>query len=110
MFDALKSIGRPWRRKGDVFPTYGLARIQWEGPWTKPGVPMAARYRHTHWVGVAQIIDNTIGIFDVNACGNGTGWCSLADWSGILVPWILKECEPKAHGGWHVTHGIEVGR
>jgi hypothetical protein len=32
------------------FPRHGLARVQWEGPWTEPGVPVSVRYRHTHWV------------------------------------------------------------
>ena len=50
MFGALKSIGLSFNRIGAAWPRYGLARIQWEGPWTQPGVPMRARYRFTHWV------------------------------------------------------------
>ncbi|HEX4302855.1 MAG TPA: hypothetical protein VHZ78_08675 [Rhizomicrobium sp.] len=107
MFDALRSIGRHWRRTDVRWPRYGLARIQWEGPWTKPGVPLRARYRQTHWVGSARSNGET-GIFDINAIGNGTGWCSEVIWANSLVPHILKECVPRADGRWHITHAIEV--
>ena len=104
---ALRSINRPWRKIGAAWPNYGLVRIQWEGPWTKPGVPMRARYRHTHWIG-AETGRSGIGVFDINCMNNGTGWCSLEDWSAVIVPHILQVCVPRASGKWHVTHAIEV--
>jgi hypothetical protein len=88
------------------FPRYGLARVQWEGPWTKPGVPMRARYRYTHWVGAASDGPD-IGIFDINCMNNGTGWCSLDDWRDVVVPYILQQY-PRASGQWHITHQIEI--
>jgi hypothetical protein len=88
------------------FPKYGLARIQWEGPWTKPGVPMRARYRYTHWVGAAWR-NNEVGIFDINCMNNGTGWCEYGNWKNIVVPNILKQY-PRASGLWHITHAIEI--
>jgi len=90
-----------------AWPEFGLARIQWEGPWTKPGVPMVARYRHTHWVGSMQIFGEA-GVFDVNCLNNGSGWVSLQEWATILVPWLLKQCSPRATGGWHITHSVEL--
>lgn len=115
---ALRSIGRRWRTQvlagtaggtsTDGWPTYGLCRIQWEGPWMDPGVPIRARYRQTHWVG-AQRGKRGIGIFDINAMNNGTGWCSLEDWTGTIVPAILQ-LYPRANGRWHITHAIEVER
>lgn len=110
MNDALRSIGRPWRKIGKDWPIYGLARVQWEGPWTAPGVPMRVRYRHTHWIGVDHADDGARGIFDINAMNNGTGWVSFSEWWGILVPWLLEQCEPGASGIWHLTHAIEVQR
>lgn len=107
MFEALASIGRPWVRIGKSWPQYGLARIQWEGPWTGPNVPMRARYRYTHWVGSRRDPFGSHGVFDVNAMGNGTGWASFEDWSTILVPHIIAHV-PRADGKWHITHGIEV--
>jgi hypothetical protein len=117
MWAILKSVGAKWKAKSvrevllsahDAWPDYGLARIQWEGPWTSPGVPIVARYRHTHWVG-AMRIGNERGIFDVN-CMNSGGWVSLSHWTRIMVPFILKQCHPKANGDWHLTHSIEVDR
>lgn len=108
MWEILKRLDVDWRLcKPPAWPTYGLVRVQWEGPWTEPGVPMRVRYRHTHWVGCCTA-ENSIGIFDINAIGNGTGWCALSDWEGILVPWLLKETQPKANGKYHLTHSVEI--
>lgn len=102
------TAGRP-RVAG--WPRYGLARVQWGGPWLKPGVPMAARYRWTHWVGSCWSDQRQEqGVFDINALGNGTGWCRLGDWEGIVVPWLLKQVAPRADGTWYITHSIELER
>jgi hypothetical protein len=121
MLDALHSVYAAglilgWRNvskrsgvlPGCDWPQYGLARIQWEGPWTAPGVPMRARYRHTHWVGAAQVPHRGIGIFDINCINNVSGWVAVSEWRQTVVPWILKECVPRAFGAWHITHSIEV--
>ena len=115
MFESLGRAGQDrgvsWFRRRDVeWPAYGLARIQWTGPWTKLGVPARAAYRHTHWVGAMRGPNGGTGIFDVNMLGNGTGWASVDDWRTILVPWLLKEAVPRADGGWFVTHSVEVER
>lgn len=102
-----EGLGRWWKSGwARGWPRYGLVRIQWEGPWMKAGVPIAARYRQTHWVG-ARHIGDAVQIFDVNAMAAG-GWISEANWTGILVPWILGACQPKADGKWHRTHVVEV--
>ncbi len=99
-----------------AFPEYGLARVQWEGPWTAPGVPIAARYRHTHWVGSASNgADHAspaweeLYVFDINAICAG-GWIPYSEWAGSLVPWLLKQCEPKSSGRWHITHAVHIDR
>lgn len=94
-------------RRLQSWPTYGLARIQWEGPWTAPGVPPRAAYRHTHWVGANARSPENVGIFDVN-CMSGGGWVPLAYWTASVVPWLLEHVAPKASGGWHITHSVEV--
>lgn len=103
----LRRVGRPWRKIGATWPHYGLVRIQWEGPWTVPGVPMRVRYRYTHWIGAA-ISDGDVGVFDINCVNNGSGWLPLSEWETILVPWLLKELYPMASGKWHITHAIEI--
>lgn len=115
MYAALRSLGVSWRATVDAagerriaFPSFGLARIQWSGPWTKPGVPMAARYRKTHWVGSWKG-DAGQCVFDVNAVCIG-GWISFSQWSNKLVPWLIRECVSGGDGFWWVTHALEVDR
>lgn len=112
MFQILRSLDAAWRRMPTAaltpWPAYGLARIQWEGPWMEPGVPIGARYRQTHWVGCCARNPDHIGIFDINCLNNGSGWVALEDWAAILVPAILKACHPRANGGWHITHSLAV--
>lgn len=85
-----------------AFPSFGLARLQWAGRWTNPGVPVRARYRHSHWIGVAGN-----KVFDINAMCVG-GWLPIDEWANQLVPWLLREVEPKATGEWWTTHSWEV--
>ena len=116
MFETLRRLGVKYQAEarnsigtgsspGEAFPAFGLARVQWGGPWTKPGVPMRARYRQTHWVASWRgrgIIKHAI--FDVNACY----WTDFESWKNILVPHILKECVPRNDGTWWITHSITI--
>lgn len=105
--------GGPWN-----YPMFGLARVQWEGPWTKPGVPMKARYRHTHWIGARNLsgirpgvqgFQDSYEIFDINCICVG-GWVSVREWETQVVPWLLKQVESKADGGFHLTHTVEISQ
>jgi hypothetical protein len=93
-------------------PRFGVMRIQWGGPWCKEGVPMAARYRHTHWVAVKYNLASGSPahskVFDVNALATGPGWLPFTEWSRVLVPGLIKQCEPKGDGDWWPTHCWEV--
>lgn len=91
------------------WPIYGLARIQWEGPWTAPEAPPKWRYRQTHWIGSARGQNGDIGIFDINCMNNGTGWCSIDDWQAVIAPALIANY-PRANGKWHITHAIEIDR
>jgi hypothetical protein len=111
MTDTLRRAGRAFRVKyrGDApaakIPVLrlGLVRVQWGGPWTKPGVPMAARYRETHWIAVAGS-----EIFDINAMCVG-GWMPARDWTHALAPWLIREAVPRGDGTWWPTHALELG-
>lgn len=86
------------------YPKFGLARIQWGGPWTDVGQPAGKRYRHSHWIAIDG--DMT---FDINALGVG-GWLTRGIWESKLVPWLLQQCEPESDGTWWPTHCIEIPR
>lgn len=107
MFETLERIGKPWRKIGAEWPVYGLARIQWEGPWTAEGVPMRVRYGYTHWVGSWKTEARGHGVFDINCINNGSGWVTFKDWDDFVVPALVHKYK-KSTGGWHVTHGIEL--
>lgn len=89
------------------WPEFGLVRVQWSGPWCAPGVPMRARYRHTHWVATDSCNGGLRRVFDINATCVG-GWIPYQEWNEQLVPWLLNECQPKADGKWWPTHSVEV--
>lgn len=105
MYAALRSMGIRWTPASD-WPDLGLVRVQWEGPWTKPGVPIKARYRHTHWV-ASQRTDLEHWVFDINAVCVG-GWIPYTEWAEQLVPWLIRECVPRADGRWHTTHRLRL--
>lgn len=113
MWEVLRNIGVRFSYRGGQFgksnwPRFGLCRVQWTGPWTRPDVPARAAYRHTHWIGAARDAAKGVAVFDINMMANGSGWASLGDWSSSLVPWLLEECEPRADGDWYLTHVVEV--
>jgi hypothetical protein len=113
MLAALRSLGVKWEVREHLWPSHGLCRVQWEGPWTAPGVPMRARYRHTHWVGAREVPANPVNggaleVFDVNAMHHNGGWIDFEVWRQRLVPWILKHAHPKASGAWHLTHRLQI--
>ena len=114
MFEILRNLGATWKLtyRGDDpamkelggLARSSLVRIQWGGTWTRPGVPMRARYRMTHWIAVHNSM-----VFDINALPYQDGWISRAMWALKLVPWLIPQLDMKgADGSWWITHDIEV--
>ncbi len=104
MFVALHELGVKWK---DVpgWPTNGLVRVQWGGPWMRPGVPIRARYRHTHWI-ATRLVGDDLFAFDIN--GACVGWMPFEEWSGQLAPWLIREAVKRGDGTWTVTHRMEI--
>lgn len=91
-----------WKKcRPPAAPTYGLCFLQITGPWTQPGVPVAAAYRHTHWVGVAQQPACRM-VYDVN----GGQWTPRPWWETNILAEIIK-ATPRATG-WRLRAAIEV--
>lgn len=108
MWQVLRSLGIGYKvnRLGH-WPNYGLARIQWHGPWTEPGANPRWAYRQTHWVGARRDGSMAVEVFDINAMQVG-GWISLDVWRTRVVPWLLREAVPRASGGWSIAHTVEI--
>ena len=93
-----------------VWPRFGLVRIQWSGPWTKPGVPMAARYQRTHWIAVYGApagmppAETPLGVYDVNV-GH---WIAWEAWTKRVAPDLAKSHGKGADGTWWPTHCLEI--
>lgn len=116
MRQALAALGIAWKNGSaeNWPPPRGLALIQFNGPWTAPGVPAVAALKHTHWIAVGSrlIVGASAGvtpIFDVNVVGSDAngGWIGDAEWRGEVVPYILED-KPKASGTWRVRASLEV--
>lgn len=103
MAHAIRSLGLriKFARMQTHLTEYGLCRIQWHGPWTRPGVPAAAAYRKTHWIG-AMIIEDIQWVFDINC-----GWVEALEWEQETVPGLVK-MHPGADGKWSATHRWEL--
>jgi hypothetical protein len=81
-----------------AMPTHGLAFIQWDGPWLKPGVPQRAAYLYTHWIAVDHG-----AVYDVNA----NGWLPRLAWDTKLAPALAGDVE-RGTGLWYVRAGLEL--
>lgn len=116
---ALRSMGICYREMDDApdrkllspsmaFPEYGLVRIQWHGPWLGDGVPPAAAYRYTHWIGTMLLkkLPENVQPFDCVYDING-GWHTRPEWEGVTAP-DLARTYSRATAGWHPTHRWEL--
>lgn len=104
MYAALDSLGVRYEKLQDKsWPSWGLVRVQWEGPWQH----WIEKARHTHWIGAHTSKAVGRAVFDINCVNNGTGWVGFADWEQLIVPW-LTAAYPEATGGWHIANSVEV--
>lgn len=85
-----------------VWPTHGLVRIQFGGPWLKPGVPPRVAYGYTHWV-ACKGDAGTAWLYDVNA----SHWLPAAEWEDDLAPRLAASYK-RADGTWEPSHCWEV--
>lgn len=83
----------------DEMPNMGLARIQWHGPWTQPGMNPRWAYNYTHW-----IARNSIYVFDINC-----GVVEFHKWHEETARMIMKLIG-RCNGLYSVTHCWEVER
>lgn len=98
---ALDAMGVQWACVDGPRLWHGIVRVRWDGPWMQPGVPIQARYRHTHWIAADRTTDRC-WIFDINCISCG-GWVEKDEWQCQVVPWLLRNLHPKA-SGFHATH------
>ncbi len=112
MKGALASLGVKWSERIPRLPetgaadnsetahllaSYGLVRIQWEGPWYGKFA-----YRKSHWIASMNWSGGNTFVFDINS-----GWMLQMKWEREIVP-KLTELYKRATGGWHATHRWEL--
>jgi hypothetical protein len=103
MRPALTALGYGFVESLGGWPSYGLVRILWRGPWWEEG--LIARYRQSHWVAYVEEEDGG-WVFDINAVREG--WIPIKEWEAVCVPWILERFVPGAAGGWENWERFEV--
>jgi hypothetical protein len=102
MWGALRLAGRPAEKSQESNePGKGLLFIQYTGPWTAPGVPPKAAYKHSHWIGIAR---NNDGLFAYDA--NAREWITFEDWQTNVITELLAH--HKNATGWYAKMGIRV--
>lgn len=104
MKEALHLAGQHFTIKKTI-PTFGLAFIQFTGTWTKPGAPIAAAYRHTHWVGVAHPKPFWTFLYDVNI--EGGQWVEKMWWEENVLP-LIADAHKGADGKYFIRTAIEI--
>jgi hypothetical protein len=80
-----------------------LVRVQWTGPWTRPGTSPRWAYAYTHWI--ATWAERGVPlVFDCNG-----GVQHVERWEYETVPAITSQIS-RADGGWHPTHVWHIAK
>lgn len=72
-----------------------LVRVQFCGPWTKPGSNPKWAYRQTHWIATWRELWDWM-VFDCNG-----GVRLFESWQSDILPHLTP---PRGDGGWFPTH------
>lgn len=86
---------------GDGWPSRGLVRIQFTGPWTADGANPRWAYRYTHWVASFGEPGHLHWIFDCNG-----GLRPRGTWENEILPLLIESI--KRADGWTRTHNWEL--
>ncbi len=95
MAASLNSFPMPCR--GRAFPRFGVALVQWLGPWMATDFQSRTSLRHTHWIAVDHD-----WVFDHNA----GEWLTASAWTNEFVPGCLNEIDHAA--GWDLRCAFEI--
>ena len=94
---ALTQCGAKFHIENQGLPDIGVALIQLEGPWTRPGVPTIASLCYTHWIGCYRDY-----VFDLNV----SDWLEREEWTACGANGWMSSV-PRCTG-WHVREAIEI--
>lgn len=87
-----------------AWPLRGLIFVQFGGPWLKEGVPVAAAYRHTHWV-ATEVTGAERHVYDANL----DEVIPFGEWTDILLPEIMRDVR-RCDGTWFARVALRVPR
>lgn len=82
----LRMIPRPVYGQQRCPGQRGLAWVQFQGRWLRPGVPPHVAYLHTHWIAYWMDARGGPFVFDCNA-----GIAPVAEWWRETVPALVQE-------------------
>ena len=94
---AFRSVGLQTVLLRRRLPDYGVALIQWLGPWTLRDFYSPWSLIYTHWIAVnhGEVYDHTVG-----------SWHPLSYWESEIAPSILKT--KRLSTGWTVKYGLQA--
>lgn len=98
---ALEARRASWKAV-DGWPTQGLVRVQWNGPWTQTGANPRWAYNFTHWIASFRDIEGNAYVFDCNG-----GMRTRASWVDEIAP-ILAMSVSRSDGTWSYTHFWQI--